>query len=100
MRDIRHPLIEQIELSDILHALSDPARLEIVRQLAKEDALTCGQLAPDRPKSSMSHHFKILRDSGLITTELSGREHYNSLRLKEVESRFPGVLTSILSVRQ
>ncbi|MNH31160.1 Helix-turn-helix domain protein [compost metagenome] len=98
MRDIQHPLIEQITLSSFLHALSDPVRLDIVRQLAKGDALTCGQLAPNRPKSSMSHHFKILRDAGLIRTEPRGKEHYNSLRRREIDIRFPGVLSSVLAI--
>ena len=99
MREIKHPLIDQVSIIDVLHALADPTRLEIVRQLSSGEALTCGQLIPDRPKSSMSHHFKILRETGLIETTPRGKEHFNLLRRSEIDERFPGVLESILSVK-
>ena len=101
MRQINHPKLDQIELTDIMYALSDPARLEIVRFLAcGKKALTCSELNCDRPKSSMSHHFKILRESGLLETRIEGKEHFNSLRLSELETKFPGVLKNILKVLQ
>lgn len=94
---MKHPDMAQVELIDIMYALSDPARLEIVARLASEKrAMTCGELDLDRPKSSMSHHFKILRAAGLVRTIIEGTEHMNSLRLTEIEKRFPGVLRSIL----
>jgi DNA-binding transcriptional ArsR family regulator len=98
MRTIKHPNIHSIELTDIMYALSDPARLEIVRKLAAEKTLTCGALNGDRPKSSMSHHFKILRDAGLIETHPQGNEHLNSLRTAELEKKFPGLMRSILKL--
>lgn len=97
MREKKHPKIEQVELTDLMYALSDPARLEIVRQIAKSGkALACGEINLDRPKSSMSHHFKILRDSGVIETRIDGKEHYNSLRSAELEKKFPGILKAVL----
>jgi DNA-binding transcriptional ArsR family regulator len=97
MREMKIPRIEDVDITEIMYALSDPARVEIVRLIALADKpLTCGDLQLDRPKSSMSHHFKILRSSGIIKTDIEGKEHYNSLRLKELEKRFPGVLSSIL----
>ncbi|MCB5191150.1 helix-turn-helix domain-containing protein [Methylobacillus arboreus] len=97
MRQIKHPPIEQVELTDIMYALSDPARLEIVGLLAKEGRqMTCGELELNRPKSSMSHHFKILRSAGLVETIIDGKEHLNSLRLAEIEQKFPGVLNAVL----
>ena len=60
--------------------------------------MTCGELNCDRPKSSMSHHFKILRDAGIIETRIEGKEHLNSLRSAELEKIFPGLLKSILKV--
>jgi DNA-binding transcriptional ArsR family regulator len=97
MRQIKHPTLDQVELTDIMYALSDPARVEIVRRLAKESrAMTCGELNLDRPKSSMSHHFKILRDAGIVETLVEGKEHFNTLRISELEKRFPGVLRAIL----
>ncbi len=97
MRQIKHPTIEQVELTDIMYALADPTRLEIVILLAQAGRkLTCGEINLNRPKSSMSHHFKILRSAGLVETLIEGTEHMNSLRLEEVESKFPGVLSAVL----
>lgn len=99
MRQMKHPTMDQVELIDIMYALSDPARMEIVACLAKKGkAMTCGELVMNRPKSSMSHHFKILRGAGLVTTLIEGTEHFNSLRLAELEKKFPGVMKSILKV--
>jgi len=97
MRQIKHPRIEQVELTDIMYALADPTRLEIVVMLARAGKkLTCGEINLNRPKSSMSHHFKILRSAGLVETLIEGTEHMNSLRLEEVESKYPGVLNAVL----
>jgi len=101
MRQIKHSTIEQEELMDILNALADPTCLEIVVRLAKAGRkLTCGELDLNRPKSSMSHHFKILRSAGLVETLIDGTEHMNSLRLEEIEQKYPGVLKSVLKATQ
>lgn len=95
MRQIKHPTIDQVELIEILYALADPTCLEIVFRLAKAGRkLTCGELDLRRPKSSMSHHFKILRSAGLVETVVDGTEHMNSLRLEEIEQKYPSVLES------
>jgi len=97
MRQLKHPKIEDVELIDVMYALSDPTRVEIVLTLARKGRdMTCGELLIDRPKSSMSHHFKILRGAGLVRTIIKGTEHINSLRLSEMEERFPAVFSSIL----
>lgn len=97
MRQIKHPSIDQVELIDILYALADPTRLEIVVLLANAGRkLTCGEIDLNRPKSSMSHHFKILRSAGLVETVVDGTEHMNALRLEEIEQKYPGVLKSVL----
>ncbi|MES2985233.1 MAG: metalloregulator ArsR/SmtB family transcription factor [Pseudomonadota bacterium] len=99
MKHMKHPDMEQVDLMDIMYALSDPTRLEIVRCLAKKRRpMNCGELVLNRPKSSMSHHFKILRAAGLVRTVVEGTEHMNSLRRAEVEEKFPNVLGSILKV--
>ena len=101
MRQIKHPNIEQVELIEILYALADPTRMEIVVRLAKAGRkLTCGELDLNRPKSSMSHHFKILRSAGLVETLVDGTEHMNSLRLEEIKQKYPGVLESVLKATQ
>lgn len=97
MRQIKHPSLEQVELTDIMYALSDPTRLEIVARLANAGRkMTCGEFDLNRPKSSMSHHFKILRTAGLVETLIEGTEHLNALRVEEIEQKFPGVLQSVL----
>lgn len=96
MRPFKHPAPDDFILERVLYALSDPVRLEIVQRLAQVPEASCGELDGGRPKSSMSHHFRVLRDSGLVCTYRSGTTHMNSLRLAEMESRFPGLLKAIL----
>lgn len=97
MRPFKHPAASEFALERVLYALSDSIRLEIVRHLARVDAASCGELDGGRPKSTVSHHFKVLREAGLVYTENSGTIHINSLRRADMESRFPGLLAAILS---
>ena len=97
MRVFKHPPVAELTLERLLHALSDPTRLEIVRHLAKVGVATCGDLDAGRPKSSMSHHFRILRDAGLVHTRPEGTVHQNSLRQADLEARFPGLLQAVLA---
>jgi len=77
--------------------LSDPVRLDIVRRLGRLGEASCGELDGGRPKSSVSHHFRVLRDAGLVFTNNVGTTHINTLRSKELQARFPGLLDAILS---
>ena len=97
MRPFKHPDVDEFVLERVLYALSDPVRLEIVRRLAAVEQASCGELDGGRPKSSMSHHFRVLRDAGLVRTQSLGTTHMNSLRREEVDSRFPGLLAAVLS---
>jgi DNA-binding transcriptional ArsR family regulator len=96
MRKLRHPKPEEIELTRVLYALSDPLRLDIVRQLDREGAQSCAALDGGRPKSSMSHHFRVLRDSGVMRTRTDGPTHINELRREDLDGRFPGLLDLVL----
>jgi len=96
MRAFKHPTLENLTLERVLYALSDPIRLEIVRCLAGVPEASCGELDGGRPKSSMSHHFRVLRDAGLVHTRNVGTTHMNSLRADVLEQRFPGLLKHIL----
>lgn len=97
MRQLQHPELATVAVTDVLRALADPVRLDIVQQLfSSQDALTCSQLDRGRAKSSMSHHYKVLRDAGVIRTHIAGKEHFNLLRKSELDERFPGLLASIL----
>jgi DNA-binding transcriptional ArsR family regulator len=96
VRTIHHPSIQEVDLSDVLHALSDPVRLNIVRHLAEHPNQTCGALDNGLAKSTLSHHLKVLRESGLTQTEVDGTQRLVSLRVDELEVRFPGLLDSVL----
>jgi DNA-binding transcriptional ArsR family regulator len=94
---IAHPTRSELELSAVLHALSDPVRLSIVAELAKgEREYTCGSFALPVTKSTCTHHFKVLREAGLIQQRQQGTTRLNSLRREDIEARFPGVLETIL----
>lgn len=97
MRPFKHPTPAEFSLERVLYALSDPLRMEIVRHLARQGEATCSELDGGRPKSSVSHHFRVLRDSGLLHTTNSGTTHINRLRHNEMQQRFPGLLDAILS---
>ncbi|MGN6866766.1 MAG: ArsR/SmtB family transcription factor [Solirubrobacteraceae bacterium] len=90
------PAPEDIELAAVLHALSDPMRLAIVAGLATEDKRTCGSFNLPVTKSTCTHHFRVLREAGVIRQQLEGTTRLNSLRRNELDTRFPGLLDSVL----
>ena len=96
MRAARQPSRDQLSLSEILYALSDPVRLDIVMELDDEGEQSCNQCRVEMPKSSLSHHFKVLREAGIITTRIEGTRHYNSVRCADLNARFPGLMGAIL----
>ena len=75
----------------MLHALSDPARLEIVRRLAEGDEPSCGTFELGLSKATLSHHFRVLRESGVVRTRPDGRKRLLSLRSAYLDARFPGL---------
>jgi DNA-binding transcriptional ArsR family regulator len=94
---LHHPDADAIQLPAVLHALSDPQRLHIVRELAADSApRPCGTLQLDVTKSTMTHHFRVLREAGLIRQERVGTTKLTSLRRDDLESRFPGLLDAVL----
>jgi DNA-binding transcriptional ArsR family regulator len=92
-----HPEPQQIKLSSVLYALGDPIRLAIVRQLAERGEQNCCDFDFAIARSTMSHHFKILRESGVVRSRKSGTQHVNVLRQQELSDRFPGLLTAVLA---
>jgi DNA-binding transcriptional ArsR family regulator len=92
------PDLAAIDIATLLQALSDPVRLEIVRQLdaAASEGLTCGQLELPVGKSTCSHHLKVLLHAGVTTEREEGTRKYVRLRRDELDGRFPGVLGSVL----
>jgi DNA-binding transcriptional ArsR family regulator len=93
---IAHPQLDEIELSAVLHALSDPVRLRIVAGLARADDLSCGSFELPVTKSTCTHHFKVLREAGIIRQRCVGTARLNTLRREDLDARFPGLLDSIV----
>jgi DNA-binding transcriptional ArsR family regulator len=91
------PPRDEICLPKVLHALSDPVRLEIVLKLAGAGEVACGCFGLTMPKSSLSHHFKVLRSAGIVATKREGKEWVNSLRRGDLDALFPGVLDSVIA---
>ena len=96
-----HPEREHIRLENVLFALGNPMRLEIVRILADGSEQSCNALRhEDIAKSTMTHHWRVLRDSGVIWQRPQGRENLISLRREDLDARFPGLLDTLLKVMQ
>ena len=95
--EIAHPRRAEIELGAVLHALSDPVRLRIVAALAGGDGEhTCGSFDVPVTKSTCTHHFKVLREAGVIHQRQEGTARLNRLRRDDLEARFPGLLATVL----
>jgi len=100
MRTFYHPAREQIELASVLYALSDPVRLSIVETLSGGGEVSCGEFGMDLPKSTVSHHFRVLREAGVTKTRAQSTRVFLSLRRDDLEARFPGLLDSIVSANR
>jgi DNA-binding transcriptional ArsR family regulator len=100
MREPHHPSRAELELSSVLHAMSDPARLEIVRRLAAGDEPSCGTFDLGLSKATLSHHFRVLREAGVVRTRPEGRKRLLSLREEDLNAQFPGLLEAILAAKK
>jgi len=96
MRELFHPTVDQLSLSTILNALGDPIRLNIIKTLALQSETTCACCQIDMTKSALSHHFKVLREAGLINVRIDGKQRFLSIRYDDLEERFPGLFSIIL----
>ncbi len=87
-----------LKLETVLYALSDPVRLHIVRNLADKGELACFAAVAglDIAKSTQSHHYRILREAGLIAQRKEGVCFISSLRKPDIDARFPGLLDAVL----
>ncbi len=96
MRELFHPTAEQMCLSTVLNALGDPTRLQIIKNLANQQETTCASCNIDLTKSALSHHFKVLRESGIINVRIDGNQRFMSIRYNDLDARFPGLLQSVM----
>ncbi len=97
LEPITHPGRDELELAAVLHALSDPMRLRIVVGLARGDARSCRSFELPVTKSTCTHHFKVLREAGVIHQRQEGTSRLNTLRRDDLDARFPGLLAAVLS---
>ena len=99
-RTFHHPTIEQITLGNLLHALSDPIRRQIVAHLIESPSLSCSKTCKVLAPSTLSFHYRVLREAGLVQSEKTGTEVHNTLRLKELNKRFPRLLRTIIQYHE
>ena len=105
MKPLFHPLLEAVTVEGILHALSDPIRVAIFMQIASSNcSRTCSNFLnvseKTVPKSTLSQHFRALREAGLIRGERRGVEMHNTSRCGEIEDRFPGLIGAIINAHK
>jgi DNA-binding transcriptional ArsR family regulator len=94
---LAHPARDEIRLENVLHALADPMRLRVVRELAAADAdLSCSEVELPVTKSTTTHHFRVLRENGVIRQTYQGTAKMNGLRRDDLDALFPGLLDRVL----
>lgn len=98
IRQLEHPELDQVGIQQVLDALVDPVRRALVHELACQGAeKTCGSFGVDVATSTLSHHFAVLREAGVIRQHYAGTQKMNSLRAEELGRRFPGLLDAVLA---
>lgn len=102
MKPLFHPSINDITVEAILYALSDPVRVRIFTEIAtSESHKNCSNFRSvnscDIPKSTLSQHFKILREAGLVRSMRSGVELHNTTRCNELKDRFGPMIGEIIA---
>lgn len=97
MTTLAHPRRDALSVVAVLDALANPTRLRIVQRLDQDETLTCGTVLPGVPPSSASHHWKVLREGGVLLARREGRIILHTLRRNDLEARFPGLLSAVLA---
>ena len=91
------PARDELDLVEVLQALGDPVRIQIVRVLdAADNPIACHEIPIPVGKSTGSHHLKVLREAGVVSAEVDGTRKYHTLRRADLDARFPGLLDSVL----
>jgi len=97
--ELEYPERDEIQLVEVLQALGDPVRLQIVRILDQSaGAIACNEMGLPVAKSTGSHHLKVLREAGVVKAQVDGTRRYYTLRRDDLEARFPGLLDGVLHV--
>lgn len=100
MRTLDHPKLDEITLDTVLAALADPIRLRIVSQLADgHDDQACIAFELPVSKSTSTHHFRVLREAGIIEQHYRGASILNTLRIDDLNQRFPGLVGAVIAAQ-
>jgi DNA-binding transcriptional ArsR family regulator len=94
---LTHPEPDDFNVLDILHALSDPTRMTVVQTLRASPERACGTFPVDVAPSTLTHHFRVLREAGIIHQREDGNRRWTTLRGEDLEARFPGLLDAIVT---
>ncbi|HEV7974882.1 helix-turn-helix domain-containing protein [Amycolatopsis sp.] len=94
---VSHPELDEVTVDDVLHALADPTRRAIIRLLEAEGDRACGTFGLPVAASTLSHHFRALRKGGIIRQYDEGRKRMNTLRIAELDTKFPGLVAAVLA---
>ncbi|MBE2204937.1 MAG: winged helix-turn-helix transcriptional regulator [Chthoniobacterales bacterium] len=91
-----HPPLAGIPFPQVMAALSDPCRVRIVSALLDSNReLACGEFGLPHSKATISHHFRILREAGIIETRVEGNRCLSRVRTADLEKYFPGLLALV-----
>jgi len=93
---LTHPEMATLDLLDVLHALADPTRMTIVQMLRSDPERACGSFPVDVAPSTLTHHFRVLREAGVIRQREDGNRRWTTLRTGDLDERFPGLLNCIV----
>jgi DNA-binding transcriptional ArsR family regulator len=93
-----HPDVGDLTVYEVLHALADPTRLTIVRTLREDVERACGTFPVSVAPSTLTHHFRVLREAGVIHQREEGNRRWTTLRHTDLESRFPNLIDTVLAV--
>jgi DNA-binding transcriptional ArsR family regulator len=101
MDDVTEPSASEFELPRVLAALADPGRLATVRFVGRNGDSWCSRVMQGAglgmSKSTFSHHLRILREAGIVTKRIEGTKSYMCLRKDDLDTRFPGLMDSVLT---
>jgi DNA-binding transcriptional ArsR family regulator len=99
MREVSQPATEAIRMVEVLRALGDPVRLEIIQRLAVTGEENCTAIGGDLDvhQTTLSHHYRVLREAGITWTTVQGRSRLIRLRRDDLDTLFPGLLDSVLN---
>ncbi|MFF5208670.1 ArsR/SmtB family transcription factor [Streptosporangium sp. NPDC000396] len=94
---LAHPDVSEFDVLDVLHALAEPTRMTIVKILLAERERACGTFPVDVAPSTLTHHFRVLREAGVIRQREDGNRRWSALRLEDLDARFPSLLGTIVT---